>query len=322
MVYSKPILKLLLLSACAFSTVTHAQQSSEKNALGNDADRVQIGLIWLGGHIDTLTNRVDDFFAPEQTVEPGKAQLKLSLAQHFSKHYPANTKLNLSVNARLPRIEERLNLYIESFADDDVQDQTGTPQPKTDQSSDQFIGIASVFKLSDYIGWKNRAGTRMTSGQFDPYVTSQLRFETDIDKRWFVNFEPGLFWQRVMGTGHDASLNFAHKYTDKDFFRLSSFGLKYHEEDDWQLHQSLEWLHRASDKNRFSTQMGRQWHWNESTDLITQDSYFQINWRHRLYKQWLYLSVTPGVHAPLDLDYQTNPFINVGFEAFSRNTQL
>jgi len=322
MIPFRPILNTLILAAYLVGIPSHANQTTDTNRLVNTTDGVQTGLIWLGGHIDTLTNRVDDFFAPEQTVEPGKTQLKLSVSQHRSKHYPVATKLNLNVYARLPKIEDRLNLYIESFAQNDTQNLTDAPQPKTEQSDNQLIGIASIFKLSDYVGWKNRAGTRMTSGQFDPYVTSQLRFETDIDKRWFANLEPGLFWQRVKGTGHDATLSFAHKYTDKDFFRLASQTIKYHEEEDWQLHQSLEWLHRTSNKNRYSTQLGRQWHWNESTQFTTQDTYLQINWRHRLYKNWLFLSVTPGVHVPLDLDYQTNPFINFGLEAFSRNTSL
>ncbi|WP_044411673.1 hypothetical protein [Thiomicrospira microaerophila] len=319
----KAFTQILITLGLFAASATHAQTpSTQTNGLLEDSEKVQQGLIWLGGHIDTLTHRIDNFFAPEQHVDAGKAQLKLSLNQTQSKHYPADTKVQLNIYARLPRIEERFNLYIETFSSREEQEQDTQKQAASKPSEDQFIGLASVFSVSDHTSWKNRVGSRMNSGKFDPYITSHLRFENKVDQNWFVNLEPGVFWQKVEGAGQDIQLNLAHRYTEKDFLRLSSQAVKYNRKEYYELQQSFEWLHRFSDRNRLSYQLGRRWHWEQTEQFTIQDSYAQINWRHRLYKHWLFLSITPGVHEPIDLGYQTNPYLHIGLEAFSRDTQL
>jgi hypothetical protein len=319
----KPLTRIFIALGLFTTSVTYAENpANTTNDLLEETEIIQHSLIWLGGHIDTLTNRVDNFFSPEQDVEPGKAQLKLTLSHTKSQHYTSEKKIQISIYARLPKTEERLNLYVESFSHRDEKEQDGQLQTASKPSDDQFIGLASLFSISDYISWKNRAGSRMNSGKFDPYLTSQLRFETEIDQNWFANLEPGVFWQRVEGTGQDLKLNFAHRFSEKDFLRLSSQAIKYNRKEYYEIQQSFEWLHRFSDRNRLSYQLGRSWYWEQTEHFTIQDSYAQINWRHRLYKHWLFLSVTPGVHEPIDLGYQTNPYLHIGLEAFSRDTRL
>ena len=289
-----------------------------------ELDSLQHNLAWLGGHIDTLSNRIDLFFAPEETVPDGKSLLMLGMSHYQSEQLASHTKLNYSVRVNLPKTQERWNLYIESYSDAD-ETAKGTPQVRpTEQETqtDGTLGLATLYKFSDFIGFKGQLGTRFTDGELDPYIRLRLRYETSVQQAWWLSFEPGLFWKRVDGTGKEADLTLAYQQSEHHFFRSHSRVEKLDALPNWQLAQMFEWQHRMSDQNRLSYQLGRHWDWNHTTSYVQLDTYAQVRWRHRLYKKWLFLSTTPGVHAPLQLDYQPNIYITVALEAYSRNLGL
>lgn len=283
---------------------------------------IQNNLAWLTKHIDRYANSIDRFFTPESEVPEGKSLIKTTLSHQSSQHLSAQNQFKFKLVAHLPKTQERWNVYVESFSGPDERNAQSSAQTQLDAEQETLLGLSSIYQFSDMIGFKTRTGTRLTDGELSPYITAKLRLEYAINPDLYLAFEPEVFWRRVEGTGKEGTLNLAYQYDEQHYLRSTSNVFKFDELPEWEISQVFEWRHNWDKNNRLSYQLGRQWDWTREYDYKQLDTYAQLTWRHQMYDNWLFLSITPGVHAPLELDYQTNRFIVVSLDIFSRKVGL
>jgi len=129
--------------------------------------------------------------------------------------------------------------------------------------------------------------------------------------------EPELFWRRVEGRGQQTTLTLRHRYDSRNLLLSTSNGIKFDNLPQWDFIQRLQWAHKWDNDNIITTETARLWRYEHSMGL--EDTYFQVGWRHKWYQNWLYITLTPGVHYPQRLDYQSNPYFMITFDAYSRH---
>lgn len=283
---------------------------------------IQNNMAWLTKHIDRYANSIDRFFTPESEVPEGKSLIKTTLSHQSSQHLNQQNQFKFKLVAHLPKTQERWNVYVESFAGPDERSAQSSAQTQLDAEQETLLGLSSIYQFSDMIGFKTRTGTRLTEGELSPYITANLRFEYKINPDWYLAFEPEVFWRRIEGTGKEGTLNLAYQHDEQHYLRSTSNVFKFDELPEWEVSQVFEWRHNWDKNNRLSYQLGRQWDWAREYNYKQLDTYLQLTWRHQMYDNWLFLSVTPGVHAPLELGYKTNRFIVVSIDVFSRKVAL
>ena len=319
---------LLCSTFLVMSPMTFGSESLQSESeLVTDAEfelaTIRRNLAWIGGHIDNISNSVDTFFAPEQDVSKHESLVNVNLGFQTSEKLPSSTPFNFKLYIRLPKTEKRWNLFVESAIAPDEQSQKGSAQTASSEEEQQTnLGLSTLYKVSNTLGIRTRFGTDLTDGHIDPYLKIALRQEQALSKNWFVSVEPEWFWREVDGSGKELSLNLAYQYSEDHHFRSYSNLFRYDELPNWDIAQRFEWQHRVNNNNRVTYQVGRQWQWHEQSQPMIQDTYAQINWRNQFYEHWLFLVITPGVHAPIELNETLNPFIFIGFEAFSRKVPL
>ncbi|MBE0493026.1 MAG: hypothetical protein IBX48_01670 [Thiomicrospira sp.] len=299
-----------------------SRDNGEKFELNFELATIKDSMAWLTNYVDRYANSIDRFFTPESDVPEGKSLIKTTLSHQSSLHLAQQNQLTFKLIAHLPKTQKRWNLYIESFAGPDERSAQSSELSQLDAEQETLLGLSAIYRVSDVVGFKVRTGTRLSGGQLNPYSTAKLRFEWAINPAWFVTFEPELFWRHIEGTGKEGTLNLAYQYDDKHYLRATSNVFKYDELPAWQVAQVFEWRHNRDSNNRLSYRLGRLWDWTPEQNFSQLDTYLQFSWRNQFYDNWLFLSITPGVHAPLQLGYQTNPFVLVSFEAFSRKVAL
>lgn len=319
-------LNLLLWAAPALSiaqtTSSTNQEAEETLQLEFELDTIQHNMAWLTRHIDRYANSIDRFFTPESEVPEGKSLIKTTLTHHNSQHLPPQNQFGFKLVAHLPKTQERWNVYLESFAGPDERNAQASEQTQVQAEQETLLGLSSIYQLSDAIGLKTRTGTRLTESELNPYISANLRFEWAINPDWYLAFEPETFWRRVEGTGKEATFSLAYQHDARQHFRSISNLFKYDELAEWPISQVFEWQFNKDSNNRISYRLGRQWNWTREDYDTLLDTYLQVTWRNQLYNNWIFLSVTPGIHMPLELGYQTNPFILVSLDVFSRRVGL
>ena len=313
---------LFVMSPMTFGSESLQSESEWVTDAEFELATIRRNLAWIGGHIDNISNSVDTFFAPEQNVSNNKSLVQVNLSHLSSEHLPSSNRGEVRLYVRLPKIEERWNLFVESAIAPDEQDTQGSAQSTASAEQETSLGLSTLYKISDTLGLQTRLGLTATEGQADPYLKLRLRYEKPINQAWFLSFEPEWFWLNVYGPGKQATLNLAYQHSKQHHFRARSNIFKYNEDLSWDVSQNFEWQHRIDDNNRINYQAGRLWQWRPADYFERQDTYAQISWRHQLYEGWIYLVTTPGVHAPIELNEKPNPFILLSLEFFSRPVPL
>lgn len=283
---------------------------------------VQNGMNWLTQHIDRYANSIDRFFTPESDVPEGKSLIQTTVSHQSSQHLTQQNQLKFKLVAHLPKTQERWNVYVESFSGPDERSEQANEKSQLEADQESLLGLSAIYQISDAIGFQTRSGTRLTDGAINPYVSANLRFEKALTPDWYLAFEPELFWRRIEGTGKEGTINLAYQRDEKHYLRSTSHVFKYDELPEWEISQVFEWRHNWNKNNRLSYRLGRQWDWTKEQNLTKLDTYFQVTWRRQVYENWVFLSLTPGIHAPLELGYQTNSFIVVSLDFFSREVGL
>lgn len=304
------------------SSIEQTSDESEPIHLDFEIESIQNGMNWLTKHIDRYTNSIDRFFTPESEVPEGKSLIRTTLNHQSSQHLTQKNQLNFKLVAHLPKTEERWNVYVESFSGPNERSVQASEKSQLEAEQEALLGLSAIYQASDEIGFRTRSGTRMTDGEISPYVSANLRFEKVLTPDWYLAFEPEVFWRRVEGTGKQGTINLAYQREDKHYLRSTSNVFKFDELPKWEVSQVFEWRHNWDKNNRLSYRLGRQWDWSQEQNLTKLDTYFQITWRRQVYENWVFLSVTPGIHAPLELNYQTNSFMVFSLEFFSRKVAL
>lgn len=318
-----------------FSNTTQAVEASLMEAQTDDQtnaspkfksqlelDSIRHNLAWIGGHIDNITNSVDTFFAPSQSLIDYQSLVQIKLSHQQSQYLNSTTKPEFRLHIRLPKTEKRWNLFVESTLAADKEATRGSAQSKAAAPQEATLGLNTLYRVSDFIGFQLRTGLALTDNTLDPYLKARLRFERPISSVWFTSFEPEWLWSNIEGPGKQATLNIAYRHSERHHLRSRTNIFKYDQDENADISQRFEWQHDIDANNRVSYQAGRVWTWDDLQEVVVQDTYLQVSWRKQMFENWLFLMVTPGVHRPLELEEKTNPFLYLGIEAFSRKVPL
>lgn len=282
-----------------------------------ELNSIKNNLAWVGQNVDKVAHYIDDFFAEEQKIKKGQTRLSVSLSNRISEKKVAESKLGFNLVANLPKTENKLNVYIESFSQPDENLEQSSTYKRTIGEKQNFLGLGVMYQLSETLNIKTRAGLGVKNDQLNPHAALSLPFHQPLTDRWSLAFEPEVFWYRVEETGQRAYVNFNYRHASNHHFRSTSSAIHYDLESYSNLAQTLQWQHRLDDYNIITYKTGRSWQWQNR--LQHQDSYIEIAWRNRFYENWLFVTLTPGIHAPIDLNHQTNAYFIVSFEAYSYN---
>ncbi|MDY0137379.1 MAG: hypothetical protein RBS36_09440 [Thiomicrospira sp.] len=311
-------LSLSALGAHAQGETHNAPQSADDPVelnLNFDVEAIQQNLQWLGQYVDTLSHSVDNYFAAEQRVPNGKARIKLEIKNLYSKQNNLSMQVGFDLRVNLPKTEEKFNLYVESFSAPDESERQGSAQAQASATQENSIGLGSLYRLSDQLGLKARAGLRFKGAEPNPFFRTGLRYDYDLGPQTRLAFEPEWIWYRIEGAALRGQLDIGHQLTPRHYLKATSYAFKYNKDQAWTLSQSVEWHYDYSDPLKINTSTGRQWSYDHHA--LISDTYIQTAWRYRLHDDWLFIKATPGVSWPRSFDYRTNPYIVIGLEAYS-----
>lgn len=296
------------------SPVAPAAQGVELN-FNLEVDAIQQNLEWLSQYVDTLSNGLDNYFAEEQRVPAGKSRVKLEIKNLYSRQNSFDMQVGFDVRVNLPKTEEKFNLYVESFSAPEDNERQGSAQAQAMAEQQNSIGLGSLYRISDMLGFKARAGMRFKGVEPNPFFRTGLRYDYQVDAKTGWTFEPEWIWYRIEGAALRGQFDLFHQQSARHYFKATSYAFKYNKDQAWSLSQGFEWHYDYSDRLKINTSTGRQWSYDKQA-LIT-DTYIQSSWRYQLYDDWLFIKMIPGVSWPRSFNYVTNPFMIISFEAYS-----
>ncbi|WP_435328833.1 hypothetical protein [Vibrio hannami] len=270
--------------------------------------------------IHDISHYVDEGLARGEDDEDliNRSYLKIRLQSEYSHRGYYTSKSRIKARVDFPHIKKNWKIILETDPDDFDSLETKQRDFPIESRTTSSGAIGGV-RLQD-----EKVHSWLTSFDIgvkirwplDPFVRAQAERVEDLSDKWTAQLKPELFYFDSKGAGSVTELNFYRAFEEDplDIFRFSNSAQYLYEERGWELVGQLGYFDRINTNHLLEYTTGISAEPQDDEEIS--NTWISVAWKQRLYKKWLYLTVTPFVDFPRDYDYKANPGIVIELEGF------
>jgi len=286
----------------------------EDSWLKGSLENLQTFQIWLGGYVQDTGEGIDSYFGSTDSFDLARGS-RLDIMLPMVIHDSGLVELQVRTRAKiqLPKLKNRWHLLVSSqdsglketsnndltreVLDENSQASLGL-QAILDATKDNEISLDFGFKFSDFI-------------KPDPYIRVRKRSEWRPISGWNNRMINTLFWERVAGAGINSKVVLDNPFSPTYLFRSQTEATWWNDDRYYDMTQRLL-LYQTINTHRVLTYQTWTRYDSFRGELENTHYGFNLNWRERAYKNWLYFEVQPGVEWSDENDF-TRPDITMTF---------
>jgi hypothetical protein len=284
---------------------------------------------WFLNRVDALDRYLTNVFrSPERRTEPTverflgargvdefsqNSRIRVSPGVSWKEGEGFDADVRLAAKLDLPRFENRMQLIIENFSEDenvldDLRNQRFTRTPVEEESGGS---VRVRVKLRESKRFHSSADAGL-SFRPDPVPKSRLRFLAEGRRGpWVARATETLFWDSDDGFGERTRFDFDHRKTNHAE-RLSTSILWSESSEGVQLGETLGFLRKLSGRRAAGLKLGFSTHLEP---VAAMDKYFVFGvFRSLIHRDYLFIEIEPGIEWPDDRDWKETPYINIQFD--------
>ena len=317
-------LYLWLLALLFFVPCIHAEEDET-------AEDPWISTQWLDEQQELWANRasstgqyIDGFMGDTDVIQDqNNSYLKLYFDFDISKKESVETKPRVKFSLDLPITKKRFRLVIESDLDQEnsIEERNLSHLPSTANSTNEGLN-ASFRHIFDSSKWQRLSLDWGVKAKWppDPFVRARAVRAWELNDYWDMVYSQEFFWFETKGLGTYSQFDFDRLLSTSFLFRWTTV-LDWHErQEQFDLLEQVSLFQDIDEKQAIQYSLGFT-NQNRKRHAIVTNYYTKATYRRRLYKDWLFCDLTPGVEFPREDDYKANPFINFRLEVlFTKDT--
>lgn len=295
------VLGIILLLASSFAFASPAEEREESRIPILDTAEE-----FFGHRVNHLANDFDSFFATERADdELGRSRLRIRGNYTVEERSLPQDDIQFRFNLRLPKLEQRFKLNLED-----------KKKAKKDDTPEEKKRREEAYKNRNLVDerWMVN-GNVSVNASIHPSVTVQGRIRKSKETGTLIHrFVQEATWISTRdGFRHRTTLNTDHSFSQNFLFRFANTV-------DWRISQkNFTTAHGPGLFHRLSDFEAMSYSFTMATTVeqgILFVSNFQLapNYRRNLYKDILYMDITPGINFPKQWSFRRTPFIFVGLE--------
>lgn len=258
----------------------------------------------FGGRINTVANRLDLFFA-DQRADDELARSRIRLRQRYELRERAkmDDDFQIRFNIRLPKLEEKFKFKMEKKKEE---------KEKKSEIKKEAVKDALGNELDT--SWQYRADVGLNAS-----IPPRVFFRNRIRKNWQTGELIHRFVEEVSWfSDRDWEQNTS---VDTDYIISEETLLRFNNSSDWKItRKDFNTSHGPSVRQRLSDNDAVSYGLGMST-IVENGVWYVTNYRlattyrRNLYRQWIYMDITPGLDFPKIWSFRRTPFIAVQLEA-------
>jgi hypothetical protein len=316
----KWLLPLILLTAHCPAFVNAADNPLHTE----DAARIQFPFVdrvrnGLKIRLAKYTRYFDNFFVDERAEEEaGDSQIRMIGILDYREARGMTFTPRVRARINLPNLKRKVNLLIDTEDSDinSLSDQTPDINPGT-PNEDTSIALQLVQESTARFGIGHRIGLSMKNERLNPKARSQMRFTWQTPEKDLLRFTQAIFWERFTGFGQESRFDYEHLLHNTDpqlssLLRLTLRGLSSEKSDGYEWSIPLEILNGLPGQRAYSYG-GSISGVTKSDSGITNSAVF-IRYRQRLWRDWIYVDVSPQLEWPKSNGRSTTARITLSLE--------
>jgi len=260
----------------------------------------------------------DDYFLEEFTND---SYLSLGPVVEIGEHKNEGATLKVRGRLDMPSSSKRLKLFFSS-EDGDVQSierRRGPEQGSGDQFGNSILGIELRQNALKGFVPDISTGVRLRK-DLDAFVKYKLKKISYWGLKWESVWEQSAYYYHQSGLGYRTDLDFFRAIDEDEFLQLAS-SFKYIERYAfWGNYHSVSWHHRHSECSNVRYELGAASSYDKRQQRRENNYFVRVEWRRKLYEDWLFLYLTPELSFPRDFDYEPTPGLYLELSAlFAKN---
>lgn len=280
---------------------------------GEEQDYIDKSLGYVLTTSHKFANWVDSFFDDTRTQDvKNQTRLKLGYWVFRDQEDEYNDEnFYYSIKVKLPKLEERFQLFIGNEDDDDtLRNASGGVFPEQVGNEETFLGIRAfdLLNLKDKIpgSFSTSFGIGYNDGKINPRVEPRYIYRHNWDT-WSLYFRQKVRWSRNKKWQTETLVDFDRALSERFFFRLSNELWWDQENDDF---EGYEYYVRPIIAQRLKGKQALQYEWNNrfrsepEHDLAATS--LLLRYRRQVWKPWFFVEVAPQVTWRNDYDWETS----------------
>ena len=294
-----------------------AENDSESNNLVTWIDDTQLSIT---DSIHEYSTTFDHFIGKDEDEQPinNRSYLRLRFNSSYSHREDFDSDASVYLKLDLPHTRKNWKLIFESDPDDfdRLEDKERGNTASGDSSLTGAVG--GIRLQGKQLGeWQTNfdIGLKLKL-PLDPFTRADLRRVDQLSFNWTSSIKQEVFYYHSKGPGTLTSLNlyYAIEENPSTILNLSTTAQYLDTDNNWELVYLAEIFDRLDENNLLQYSIGVSA--DSSPSYSITNTWTSVSWKHRLYKQWLYLSVTPELNFQDEFNYKVNPGIMVELELF------
>ncbi len=264
--------------------------------------------------LSTAVHRADRFFATENVFEETNASYaRLPMDLIMERNKGATFKARLKGKIRLPHVQQRLRLLIESDISDPLdEEQPATSPPDAIAENDYFLSLETQLKKTGR--WKIRPATGIEfSLPPDLFVRLRAIRYFALTRKWLGRFSSTGIYLVDAGVEGDGNLQFSRALSKHLLFRSRS-QIKWTEEKGYSdASQTFSIYQHLSEKANLAYNAGSFGNDQRQGWDVTEHRIW-IRYRRLVYGEWLFMDLIPEVRFQQGDDYEPTYFLTFRIE--------
>ncbi|WP_210395877.1 hypothetical protein [Motiliproteus sediminis] len=319
---SKPRLAGLLLSLLALPVCADTTPNT------TEPGWLSITGAWLETQRDDLSEVVlnsaagiDGYIARDDITEPlvNESYVRVRMRERLEKGGERNFDADIKAKLKLPHTKNQLRLTFDSDPDDFEsisnrrRDQGPASSSRRDLENTTVVGLGYLSELGRH--WKSdyNVGIRLHI-PLNPYARANFSRVIELPDNWQTILQQKFSYFHEERFRAETSVDFFRPLTERLTFQSSTAGQFIDRDDNWELYQALSLHQSLTHRSAFQHQIGVSGDTRPRTQ--TRDYWIRTEYRHQLYKNWLYGKIAPELFFTRDNNFRLEPILTFELELF------
>jgi len=258
------------------------------------------------------SERFDAFFGDKRVKEEQDVtQIIVAPTLTFSEGKFIEATCPLTINLALPYLKNRWHLMVETLLQEEKADDD---KSETADDEEHDVRVSLRYKLMQQaqrwlsldVGVKVRIDKILS-----PFGRLRFRHIFDFDP-WGLRFTQFLFWMGDDGWGDSSQFDIDRKLREYLLFRISNQALWSESSQGLEFSQTYSLRWQLSRRRALEIDLSGQGHTRPSFAMDEYET--AVVFRRRLYRNWLFSEIKPGVRALREDDFDWDPFVMLKIE--------
>ena len=235
---------------------------------------------------------------------------RIGTSYSSEKGYDAQLKMKLKYH--LPNMKKNLNVFFD--INDDTNKTLADQSNIIKHNSNKDSLSAGLLYEKNKGKWKTkyRIGAKIST-PINPFVKAEIYRTKKITENFNIYMGQSVFYYKEEGLGTATNADFRYNLKNQDYLQ-SSYTLQYLKEEEWELFSYYTYLQNINKHNILKYNIGAVKEVEKNVDNFRY--WTNVKWRHQLYKNWLFLKLTPEISFEKTYNYKPEYKFLVEFEMF------